>query len=287
MMMTTETIGVIGLGLIGASFAQAAQHKGARVVGSDLSDKTLKAALAAGSIDTALPVDEIADHASFLIIAVPVISIEKVLSSLSGKIKPDSVVVDVGSCKRKVVAATGKLPDEERRRFVPSHPIAGIERSGFEAASAELFVNRWTVLCPARADADAVSQAHEAWRFVGAKTVEMTPEEHDSTFGLISHLPHLLSYALVEMIEKRGDDGLRYAAGGFRDFTRIAGSHPDMWRDIFLSNADEVLAALSDYQKTLYSFVQIIKEKDGELLHQKLSAARQLRQKWMRHLEDS
>ena len=100
------------------------------------------------------------------------------------------------------------------------------------------------MLCPAGADADAVSQAHEAWRFVGAKTVEMTPEEHDSIFGLISHLPHLLSYALVEMIEKRGDDGLRYAAGGFRDFTRIAGSHPDMWRDIFLSNADEVLAAL-------------------------------------------
>ena len=277
----TETIGIIGLGLIGGSFALAAKRQNVTVLASDTSTETLQAAFNAGAIDKILSPTEIAAEASLIVISVPVASTTIILSTIAEHLKPNSVVMDVGSSKRQIVTAADKLPQAVRRRFVPAHPIAGIEESGFEAATDDLFNGRWAVLCPAGSDDDAKQRAHEAWRLVGAKTVEMETEEHDSIFGIVSHLPHLLSYALVEMVDEHGCEGLRYAAGGFLDFTRIAGSHPDMWLDIFLSNSDKVIEALEKYQKILYSLTQDIQKKDSTALWQKLSVARDLRQKWI------
>ena len=281
----TKTLGVVGLGLIGGSFARAGKAAGLRVLGADTCAETRKMAQAAGIETSANPADIAA--ADEILIAVPVGAMGGVFSALRDSLPPSAVVFDGGSCKRSPVLEAAQNLGAKAGRFVPSHPITGGENSGFAASSAELFFNRRVVLCPADSDLDAAAAVEDAWRRAGAKTVRMTAKEHDEIFAAVSHLPHLLSFALVESIRARPDyaELLGFAAGGFRDFTRIAGSHPEMWRDICLQNGDMILGAAARFRRELDKMETAVKNGDGAALCEQFSAARKLRRAWAETLE--
>lgn len=283
----TRTAGVIGLGLIGGSFARACKQAGLRVIGADICADTRRAALAAGAVDEVFAEPEAVCAADEILVATPVGAFGDIFAALAGRLSSSAVVFDGGSCKRKVAALAANHFGANAGRFVPSHPVAGGEDSGFMASSADLFSGRWTVLCPERADEDAVAAAKAAWQRTGARIEVMTAQQHDSIFAAVSHLPHLLSFALMESIRagSGGEDALRYAAGGFRDFTRIAGSHPVMWRDICLQNGDELLAAVARFRRQLDTLESAIIKGDGDSLKDKFAAARALRRQWREEME--
>jgi prephenate dehydrogenase len=192
--------------------------------------------------------------------------------------------MDAGSTKRDVVAAARRGLGDRISRFVPAHPIAGAENSGAGAASAELFRDRRLVLTPlienSKEDVETVASL---WTALGARVSRMTPEEHDGVFAAVSHLPHLLAYALVGGIAARADAAqlFGYAAGGFRDFTRIASSHPEMWRDICMANGDRLLQELSSYEKKLREVGEMLQRKDAAALEKLFTDARAARERWL------
>ncbi|MGI9297993.1 MAG: prephenate dehydrogenase [Gammaproteobacteria bacterium] len=283
----TRTAGIIGLGLIGGSFARVCKNAGLRVIGADICPDTRRAAFAAGIADEVSAEPAAVCKADEILIATPVGTFGDIFSAVAGTLSPSAVLFDGGSCKRRAAELAAKHLGAKAGRFVPSHPVAGGEDSGFAASSADLFRGCWTVLCPARSDEDAAAAAKAAWKRAGAQIAVMTTREHDAIFAAVSHLPHLLSFALMESLraDSGGEGALRYAAGGFRDFTRIAGSHPTMWRDICLQNGDELLSASARFRRQLESFEQAIVKKDGAALKNKFAAARALRRKWREDLE--
>ncbi|MGU9951464.1 MAG: prephenate dehydrogenase [Gammaproteobacteria bacterium WSBS_2016_MAG_OTU1] len=281
-----RTLAVIGLGLIGGSFARAGKAAGMRVIGVDCCEQTLKQALTVlDEVSTEVAASTQADE---ILIATPVGTFGDIFTKLEDSLEERTTVFDAGSCKRQVIELATDILGDKVRRFVPSHPIAGGEDSGFLSSSAELFQGRNTIVCPANADLDAVERTHLAWRRVGAQTTEMSAEEHDEIFATVSHLPHILSFALVESIRAhpQKDIMLKYAAGGFRDFTRIAASHPTMWSDICQQNGDDILAAIADFRVQLAELETAIKSADGDFLENKFAAARDLRRTWRKTLED-
>ena len=282
-----RTAGVIGLGLIGGSFARACKKAGMRVLGADVCAETRAAAKAAGAADEVFAAPEAVCAADEIFIAAPVGAFGEIFAAIANSLSPSATVFDGGSCKRRAASLAANHLGAKAGRFVPSHPVAGGEDSGFAASSADLFAGRWAVLCPARSDADAAETAKAAWQRAGAQIAVMTAEEHDSVFAAISHLPHLLSFALMESLraDSGGEDALRYAAGGFRDFTRIAGSHPTMWRDICLQNSDELLAASARFRRQLEVLERAIAKRDGAGLKNKFAAARAMRRQWRETLE--
>lgn len=275
-----KTAAVIGLGLIGGSFARSAKAAGLRVIGVDVSAVARRAALEAGVADEVSDSAAAVAGADEVFVATPVGAFASVFAELAGSVREDAAVFDGGSCKREAMRAAEAL-GARRPRFVPSHPIAGHEDSGFEASSADLFKDRWAVLCPEGAAPDAIETTAAAWRRCGAKIAEMTAESHDEIFAAVSHLPHLLSFALVEALRarKNRETILRYAAGGFRDFTRIAGSDPVMWADVCIQNADCLLAACGDFRRELENFEDLVRAGDREALREKFAAARALRRR--------
>ncbi|MDM5146865.1 prephenate dehydrogenase/arogenate dehydrogenase family protein [Candidatus Persebacteraceae bacterium Df01] len=283
-----RSVGVIGLGLIGGSFARAATAAGATVVGADSCAQTRRAALEAGVVRAAYDSPSAVCGADDIFIAVPVGSVESIFADIADALSPTSVIFDGGSCKRSVISKAAEQLGDNRRRFVPSHPIAGNENSGFSASNVDLFKNCWAVLCTDGVDEEAVQVVSLAWQQVGANTVNMSAAEHDDIFAVVSHLPHLLSYALVESIRTRPDSAryLHYAASGFRDFTRVASSHPIMWRDICLANADNLLASLVRFREELDTLEGAIKDGNSVLLYERFASARQLRRDWAATLED-
>ncbi|MGI9305759.1 MAG: prephenate dehydrogenase [Gammaproteobacteria bacterium] len=283
-----KTLGVVGLGLIGGSFARAGKAAGLRVIGADICAKTRQMALDAGAVDEVSADAAAAGAADEILIAVPVGATGSVFAALRGALRPAATVFDGGSCKRAPVREAAKYLGEKAGRFVPSHPIAGGEDSGFQASSARLFSGKWAVLCPADSDADAAAAAENAWRRAGAKTAILSAEAHDEIFSAVSHLPHLLSFALVDSIRARPnyEELLRFAAGGFRDFTRIAASHPAMWRDICLQNSDKILDSLAYFRRAADDIETAVKNGDGAALEEKFAAARELRRAWVKTLEE-
>ncbi|MDH5578889.1 MAG: prephenate dehydrogenase/arogenate dehydrogenase family protein, partial [Betaproteobacteria bacterium] len=232
--MRFPKVAVVGVGLIGGSFALALKAAKAcrQVVGVGRSAANLELARQKGIVDA---IGAGVEDADLILIATPVAQYARVLSALAPQIKPSALVTDAGSTKRDVVAAARAALGKKIAQFVPAHPIAGAEKSGAGAAAAELFRGKRVVLTPLPENADATVQAvEEAWRACGARVGRMSPEEHDAVFAAVSHLPHLLAYALVHEVAARDNSAqlFGYAAGGFRDFTRIASSHPEMWRDI-------------------------------------------------------
>jgi prephenate dehydrogenase len=198
--------------------------------------------------------------------------------------------MDAGSTKRDVVAAARRALGERLARFVPAHPIAGAEHSGAAAAQAGLFAGKRVVLAPlAETAPDALAQAEAAWRAGGARLSRMTPEEHDAVFAAVSHLPHLLAYALVHDIASRANSAqlFGYAAGGFRDFTRIASSHPEMWRDICTANRDALLAELDQYVSQLRELRPMLEQGDAQALERMFAGAREARARWLNGDYDS
>jgi prephenate dehydrogenase len=197
---------------------------------------------------------------------------------------PKALLTDGGSTKRDVVAAARQALGRKISQFVPAHPIAGAEKSGAGAATAELFRDRRVILTPLAENTEgAVKKAEVVWGACGARISRMDPQEHDAVLAAVSHLPHLLAFALVHEVAGRGNSAqlFSYAAGGFRDFTRIASSHPEMWRDICIANRDRLLNELNAYEGELAGIRQLLEAGDGAALEKLFAEARAARDKWI------
>ena len=283
-MRRLKCVAVIGVGLIGGSFALALRRAGvaASIVGYDRDAATLQRAIELGVIDRAAEsASDAARGAELVMVAVPVRSIGPVLHDVALALDPDAIVTDAGSTKAEVVrVARGELRDRFPR-FVPGHPIAGRETSGVEAASAELFRGARVVLSPeARTLPAAVSLVRSAWEACGARVSTCEAAEHDRVFAAVSHLPHILSFALVSEIASRANAAelLDFAGGGFRDFTRIAASSPEMWRDISLQNREALLAEIERFGARLAVFRELVERGEGAGLERLMAEARATRQ---------
>jgi prephenate dehydrogenase len=276
-------LAVIGVGLIGGSFALALKKAKAvsHVVGVGRSAQNLELARSRGIIDSIeREAGAAAKGADLVLVATPVAQFPAVFAALKDS---RALITDGGSTKRDVIAAARKALGAGIARFVPAHPIAGAEKSGAGAASAELFQNRRVVLTPLEENsAEAVAIVEKAWAACGARLSRMDADEHDAVLAAVSHLPHLLAYALVHEVARRDNAAqlFSFAAGGFRDFTRIASSHPEMWRDICAANKENLLRELTRFSSKL-EHVRSLLERPAEL--EKLFAeARAARDEWIR-----
>jgi len=280
-------LAVFGVGLIGGSFACALKQAGAvqMVSGVGRSRANLERALALGVIDEiASDVQSAMTGADLVLVAVPVAQTDRVLREIAPHLPPDCVVTDAGSTKQDVATAAQQALGAKSPQFVPAHPIAGAELSGVEAASPSLFRGKLVVLTPLESTiSDACARVESAWQTCGARVMRMTPTRHDQVFAAVSHLPHALAFALVEMIAKRPDaqELFSFAGAGFRDFTRIAGSSPEMWRDICLANREALLNDLSAYQSALATLAEHIRSSDASSIEALFRDARTARDRWI------
>jgi prephenate dehydrogenase len=277
---------VFGVGLIGGSFALGLKsaEQVEEVVGFGRSLSTLTQALDLGIIDRvgANAGQEVAD-ADLVLIATPVGQMAEIMARIAPYLGPETVVTDGGSTKSDVVAVARSAFGDRIGQFVPAHPIAGAENSGAGAARADLYREKKVVLTPLPENPVlAVARVRSAWEWCGALTHELDPGEHDRIFAAVSHLPHLLSFALVNDLALRENRDLlfSYAASGFRDFTRIAASHPEMWRDICLANRVALLDELDRYRAQLDGLHDALQRGDGEALEKTFTVARSARRNW-------
>jgi len=263
---------VVGLGLIGGSVALAARKAGfaEQYLGVDLAQDERQGALTLGVVDQVSDrLEELVPDADLILLAVPVLAMEPVLKTLKPHLKNSVVITDVGSCKASVAEAAERVFGELPPRLVLGHPIAGKEKSGVAAADAELFQQRKVILTPAdNTDPQALQLVRELWQQAGAEVLEMPIDQHDQVLARTSHLPHLLAFSLVDTLARRDErlDIFRYAAGGFRDFTRVAASDPIMWRDIFLANREATLGALDEFLEGVQRLRTAVAEQDAEEL---------------------
>ena len=277
---------IFGVGLIGGSFALALRKAGAvrEVVGFGRRQATLEEAQRLGILDRigSEVATEVQD-ADIVLLATPVAQMGELFQRIAPHLGAHTLVTDAGSTKGDVVAAARAGLGAKSGRFIPAHPIAGAEKSGPEAALAELYVGKRVVLTPLpENDKAAVVRVRKAWELCGANVTELTPEEHDGVFAAVSHLPHLLSFALVHDLAQRDNKDLllSFAASGFRDFTRIAASSPEMWRDISLANRDALLVELRRYMDELQAVQQALMQRDAARLEAIFSEARNIRSNW-------
>lgn len=279
-----ERLALLGVGLIGGSLIRAlkAENGVGHVVGYGRGEKNLQEALSLGVIDEiAGSVKAAVAEADMVVIAVPLGAVETVMREMKGHLKPDAVITDVGSVKWSVVKDAqqvfgGTVPP----RFIPGHPIAGTEKSGAAASFAELYQGRRVILTPLdNRDEDALQKVTAMWSLAGAEVVEMGIQHHDEVLAATSHLPHLLAYGLVEALAKQEAhrEIFRFAAGGFRDFSRIASSNPVMWRDISMANRKPLLDTLAMFRKELDQMETMIRNKEDDALLELFTRAKQAR----------
>jgi prephenate dehydrogenase len=286
-MILFERVAVIGVGLIGGSFALAMKQAKAcaQIVGFGRNPRNTKLALERGVVDAvAENLAEAARGADLVLLAIPVAQYPAALAALAPVLSAATLVTDAGSTKCDVVAAARAGLADKLGQFVPAHPIAGAEMSGVAAATVDLFRGKKAVLTPlAESSPQAVERVAAAWQACGAHIHRMSPEEHDAVFAAVSHLPHLLAYALVHELAGRKNSAqlFGYAAGGFRDFTRIASSHPEMWRDICVANRDALLAELRAYMQELEAVRTMLAAADATGLEALFTAARDARNRWL------
>jgi prephenate dehydrogenase len=289
--MLFQRVAIIGVGLIGGSFALALKQAKAcaHVTGAGRDPANLKLALERGVIDSMQKdAASATEDADLVLVATPVAQYPKVLAQVAKKLKPGALVTDAGSTKRDVIEAARQALKGKIGQFIPAHPIAGAEKSGAGAASAELFRGRRVVLTPLEENTeDAVGRINQAWSTCGARTMRMGPEEHDAVLAAVSHLPHLLAFALVHDIAGRKNSAelFSFAAGGFRDFTRIASSHPEMWRDICIANRGALLQELDAYMAELLKTRVLLAGADAGSLEAMFATARARREAWLQSLE--
>lgn len=290
-MAVFKKIAIFGVGLIGGSFALALKKSGAvgEVIGVGRRRETLVRAASLGIIDS--HTDDIAQAlagADLVLIAAPVAQTASLLQAMAPHLQPDTVVTDAGSTKTDVVLAARAALGSKIHQFVPGHPIAGREQNGPEAALSDLYVGKKIILTalPENPSA-AVDRVTDAWQRCGALVHHLTAEEHDAVFAAVSHLPHVLAYALVADIAARPDAArlFQYAASGFRDFTRIAGSSPEMWRDIALANRTALLGELDSYMAQLNQIRTLLDHGDGPALEKVFGTAQAARQAWIAAIE--
>lgn len=288
-----KRIAIFGVGLIGGSFALALKKAGAvqQVVGVGRSLVSLQRALELGIIDEiASSVEAAVQGADLILIAAPVAQTGAILAAIEPHLQAGTVVTDAGSTKSDVVAAARQALGDKLFQFVPAHPIAGRELNGPEAALADLYLGKKTVLTPlAENSAADVAKVAKAWQQCGAIIHQLSPSEHDTVFASVSHLPHLLAYALVDDIAKKPHADLlfQYAASGFRDFTRIAGSSPEMWRDITLANRSALLQELDSYTGQLAQLRSHLAAGDGTAIEAIYANAQNARHNWISAIESA
>lgn len=283
--MIVDTLAIVGTGLIGGSFALALKQAGAvgEVLGTGRSPAKLTRARELGLIDRAVDWKQ-AGQADCILLALPVGDTGSALKQLAPHLKPGAIVTDAGSTKASVVETARAALGVRFADFVPGHPIAGSELSGPGAARADLYQGKRVVLTPqADTRADALATVRLLWETTGALVETLDAVQHDRIFAAVSHLPHLAAFALVDALAQRADAEtfFRFAAGGFRDFTRIAGSSPEMWRDIALTNHEALLNELDAYLAALQTLRLAVSEKDSDALLNQFSRARAARENWI------
>lgn len=284
--MKFRRLALIGCGLMGGSFALALRQAGAvaQVAGFSASEGTRQKALQLGVIDVACTsAAHAVQDADLVLVAVPVRATEATLRAIDGALCPDALVMDVGSTKGDVVNAARGALKKHLANFVPAHPVTGKEVAGIEHADAALYRNHQVILTPLPENpTERVLLAHQVWQALGSRVIELSPEAHDASFAAVSHLPHLAAFALVNAVARQphGARHLGMAGPGFRDFSRIAASDPNVWRDILLANRDEVLHQCTLMRETLHEMEVAMKAGDAERLHALISEASQTRSRW-------
>lgn len=286
-----STLAVIGVGLIGGSWIRALRMAGqvGQVIGCGRNEDNLLRARQLGVIDsyTRDPAQAVA-NADLVVVAVPLSAMGEVFARIADHLPEAAVVTDVGSAKASVAEQARAHLGARLADFVPGHPIAGTEKSGVEASFPDLYRGRRVILTPlAETRADAVERVRSAWQVAGATVSTMSVEHHDEVLAATSHLPHVLAYGLVDSLSRWTDreEIFQYAAGGFRDFTRIASSDPVMWRDICLANHEAVADALERYTADLTALTEAVKQRDGARLEAVFRNARQARERFLAMLE--
>lgn len=285
-MRQIERLAIVGVGLIGASFALALREEGTvgRVVGVGRDPANLERARALGAIDEAThDVAAAARGADFVLVATPVGAMGEVFERIAPQLDRDAVVTDAGSTKASVIELARAGLRARIPQFVPGHPVAGSDESGAAAARADLYRGREVILTPlAENPPELVERVRRAWQACGARVSQMTPAGHDAVLAAVSHLPHLIAYALMRELAQRADakDLLSHAGTGFRDLTRLAASHPVMWRDICLANRAALLAELRRYQDALSALGALLEQGDAAGLERAFAEAQSLRRRW-------
>jgi len=290
--MKLNNLVVLGSGLIGGSLAKAAKELGIadRVSVVNRSIESSEAAVAQGAADSAHTYEQLSSvleklvSGDLVVVAVPVNSYQLVFGQIADQLPAGVVLTDVGSTKVVVIDSARQQWGDNLGFFVPGHPIAGSEKSGIDAANSALFQNRRTILTPLKSNSDeTVKLVADFWQAIGADVDQMTPEHHDEILAATSHLPHLLAYGLVDSLYTldQKTEVFRYAAGGFRDFTRIAQSDPVMWRDIFLANRDALITQLENFEEHIADLRKAIELEDVESVQTILERAQSARKLYM------
>ncbi|OPF64099.1 MULTISPECIES: prephenate dehydrogenase [Hydrogenophaga] len=281
-----EQLGLIGCGLMGGSFALAMKKAGLvkRVVGYSKSPSTTERARQMGVIDIEAPSALLAvSGADLVLVAVPVSATEATFKAIRHLLTKDTLVMDVGSTKREVIDAARRVLKDQVGVFVPAHPIAGKELAGVENADADLYQGRQVILTPIeRTQTVQLEKAAQLWAALGCHVQRMSPEAHDAAYAAVSHLPHMIAFALMNAIagHEHGKQFLALAGPGFRDFTRIAASDPSVWRDILLSNREELIAQSRQFQRALHAFESAIAAGNPDALEALIDKASQTRSRW-------
>lgn len=275
---------IVGVGLIGGSLALACREKGivSEIIGVGRGEKNLQEAVALNVIDSyTFKIEEAVKGADIIVLATPVASLIRLVGEMAPYLSPGAIVTDVGSVKGPVVKIEDLLPPDAH--FVGGHPIAGKEKSGVKAASRRIFQGAKCILTPTgKTDPEALNTVQALWEMTGAHVIHMDPARHDRIFAAVSHLPHVVAYALVNTLldlEKTQDGVISFSAGGFRDFTRIAASHPEMWRDICLMNRENIIKMLERYEESIRRLKSFIQSGDGNGLYREFDRAKQVREK--------
>ncbi|MDC0482833.1 prephenate dehydrogenase/arogenate dehydrogenase family protein [Candidatus Thioglobus sp.] len=278
-------ITIIGVGLIGGSLAKAIKENNlAKVVfgfGRDLN--RLEKAQKANVIDQfSTNLKDAINNSDIVIIATPVGSFQEILSEIKPFLTSKIVISDVGSTKTNIASIVSQTLGDYSNYFIPAHPIAGKEKSGFEASEANLFNNRKVIITPLEtSNPDSINIIQEMWEGTGADVDFMSPESHDELLGMTSHLPHMLAFSLVNYLISKNPSASIYAAGGFKDFSRIASGDAVMWRDICIQNKDQIVSHIKGYQKTLDSLVDAIENENSDELDLLFTSAKKTRDSWV------
>ena len=285
--LKNKKIVIIGLGLIGGSIARglSSLQLAGEIVAVGRNEAVLQQAKNDGVISSfSTNIKDVAADADIVVIAVPSLTVENTLLELKSVVSENTVITDVASVKNAIVEAAVNVFGEVPENFVPGHPIAGSEHSGYSASTVELFQGKKVILTPMEnTAADAVSLVTALWQVLGAEVINMPVDRHDEILAATSHLPHLLAFALVDTLSQQGESEeiFRYAAGGFRDFTRIASSDPQMWHDIFMANGDATITVLDEYIEGLYRMRTAIKDQNSDELMSTFIRAKKSRDRFL------
>ncbi|MDR7095804.1 prephenate dehydrogenase [Hydrogenophaga laconesensis] len=284
--MMFEQLGLIGCGMMGGSFALALKRAGLvkRVVGYSKSPSTTERARQLGVIDVEAPSALLAvSGADLVLLAVPVSATEATFKAIRHLVRSNVLIMDVGSTKREVIDAARRVLKDQVGVFVPAHPIAGKEVAGVEHADADLYQGRQVILTPIeRTLTTQLDKAAQLWTALGCHVKQMSPEAHDAAYAAVSHLPHMVAFALMNAIhgQSEAQDFLSLAGPGFRDFTRIAASDPAVWRDILMSNREELLAQSRHFQRALHALETAINAGNPDALEALIEQASSARSRW-------